>query len=97
MISHEDYFPSARPEPVEGYLGALEEILQQVQDERKKIYKRLMIFGIFYYPIEFSISIAIRRLISTAYSIGSNCTNASINPLTINARADCSLSPRDCK
>ena len=25
---------SARPEPVEGYLGALEEILQQVQDER---------------------------------------------------------------
>ena len=29
-------FPCARPEPVEGYLGALEDILQQVQDERIK-------------------------------------------------------------
>ncbi len=38
-------FFSARPEPVEGYLRALEEILQQVQDERRKIFfqDRLMV------------------------------------------------------
>jgi len=31
-----NFSPRARPEPVEGYLRALEEILQQVQDERKR-------------------------------------------------------------
>ncbi len=45
-------------------------------------------------PTEPSISILIRRLSSTAYSIGSSLTKKSKKPLTIIAVASASVSPR---